>query len=325
MYANPEMEQCAKTRLKELQLERLKRQLRWAQEKSVFYRERFARANVSYEAVETLSDLRKIPFLERDALWQENRLDFLTIPFSGLLRYGVMHEASREFAAFYTNGDIAHNVEMMTRALVAAGVHRASVVALFGDLADSRLLDIHYALEVLGATVIPMGTDYRQWLSRMDQVRADTFVAPRPLLMRLIIHLQAAGMDIAEYACARVLCLNTDAIQNPMQHHIEGRTKIPVYNLYAPMELGMAGLLYACETRAGQHIQEDYFYPEIIAFGRDAPVTDKNQMGELVVTSLAAEAMPLIRYRTGQAVSLADEPCRCGRTLRCIRTPFAAG
>lgn len=324
MYANQQMEQLNREQLASLQLDCLKKQLRWAQEKSVFYRAHFARAGVSYEQLKTLADLHRFPFLEHDAPWHGSRLDFLTMPFSSLLRYALVREPSREFATFYTNGDIAHNVEMMARALVAAGVHCASVAAVLGDLADSRLLDVQYALEALGATVVPMGTDYRQWLLLMEQIGADTLVAPQPLVMQLIIHLQAAGKDISDYALARVLCINVNSIQNPMQRHIEARTKLPVCNLYAPTELGTAGLLYSCEAGRGQHIAEDYFYPELIAFGSDTPVTENNQMGELVITTLRAEAMPLIRYRTGQAVSLTDAPCACGRTLARVLTPFSA-
>ena len=324
MYANQQMEQLNREHLEALQLDLLKKQLRWAEEKSVFYRAHFARAGVSHEMVQSLADLRRFPFLERDVLWRESRLDFLTVPFSSLLRYAALREPSREFAAFYTNGDIAHNVEMMARALVAAGVHRASVVALLGDLSDSRLLDAQYAIEVLGATSVLMGTDYRQWLLLMEEIGADTLIAPQPLIMQLIIHLQAAGRDMADYSLARVLCMNVDGIQNPMQRHIEGRTRLSVYNLYAPAELGTSGLLCPCGAGSGQHIQEDYFYPELIAFGSDVPVTEKHQMGELVVTTLQAEAMPLIRYRTGQAVRLTDEPCACGRSFMRALTPFNA-
>lgn len=91
------------------------------------------------------------------------------------------------------------------------------------------------------------------------------------------------------------------------------------------VELGMAGMLFDCEARFGQHLQDDCFYPEIIEFSSDKTIEDSSKMGELVVTTLTAEAMPLIRYRTGQAVMRIDEPCPCGRTLLRIVTPFGRG
>ena len=107
---------------------------------------------------------------------------------------------------FYTNGDVAKNVEMMTRALVATGVNQTSVVAIQGDMADSRLMDIQYALEMLGATVVNMGTDYRQWLRFMELISMDTIVSTPQLIMQLIIQLQATGKNIADYPLNRVIC-----------------------------------------------------------------------------------------------------------------------
>ena len=141
----------------------------------------------------------------------------------------------------------------------------------------------------------------------------------------LQIQLQAQGKNIVDFPLIQIICMNPTGIQNPMQRHIQDRTRAKVFNLYSSAELGTAGMLFQCEARSGQHIQEDFFYPEIIAFNSDMPVTDPHQMGELVVTSLQAEAMPLIRYRTGQAVSMIEETCSCGRTLRRVNTPFSFG
>ena len=80
--------------------------------------------------------------------------------------------------------------------------------------------------------------------------------------------------------------------------------------------------MFQCEAQQGQHVQEDLWYPEIVAFGGNDPVEGDNSMGELVLTSLCAEALPLFRFRTGQAVSLRREPCSCGRTFVRVSTPF---
>jgi phenylacetate-CoA ligase len=234
-----------------------------------------------------------------------------------------MQQEIGEITKLYTNGDVAHNVEMMTRCLVAAGITNASIVALQGDLSDSRLLDVQYALEMIGAAVVPMGTDYRQWLRLMELVGMDTLVSTPQLIMQLIIQLQATGKNIADYPLSRVICRNVQGVQNPMQRHIQERTKAQVFNLYEPAEIGMAAAIFQCEAHNGYHIQEDYFYPEIVTFNSDQVVTEPHQMGELVLTSLMAEAMPLIRYRTGQAVMLEEDTCSCGRTLRRVTTPFS--
>lgn len=325
MYANQHIEQMDRESMQEMQLGLLQKQLRWAEEKSFFYQQSFAKAGVKAAEVKSLEDLRRFPFLHSNELHQIDSLDILTLPISSILRFTHMQQMAGELLRLYTNGDIAHNVEMMTRCLVGAGITNTSVVALQGDLSDSRLLDVQYALEMIGATVVPMGVDYRQWLRLMELVSMDTIVTTPQLIMQLVIQLQAQGKNIIDFPLTQIICMNPTGIQNPMQRHIQDRTRARVFNLYSSAELGTAGMLFQCEARSGQHIQEDYFYPEIIAFNSDMPVTDPHQMGELVVTSLQAEAMPLIRYRTGQAVSMIEETCSCGRTLRRVTTPFSFG
>jgi phenylacetate-CoA ligase len=325
MYANQHIEQMDRESMREMQLGLLQKQLRWAEEKSFFYQQSFAKAGVKAEEVKSLEDLRRFPFLHTSDLHQIDSLDILTLPISGIMRFNHMQQMTGELLKLYTNGDIAHNVEMMTRCLVGTGINSTSVVALQGDLSDSRLLDVQYALEMIGATVVPMGVDYRQWLRLMELVTMDTIVTTPQLIMQLVIQLQAQGKNIVDFPLHQIICMNPTGIQNPMQRHIQDRTRAKVFNLYSSAELGTAGMLFQCEARSGQHIQEDFFYPEIIAFNSDMPVTDPHQMGELVVTSLQAEAMPLIRYRTGQAVSMIEETCSCGRTLRRVNTPFSFG
>ena len=325
MYANQKIEQLDKGTMREKQLELLKQQLRWAQEKSFFYQQTFEQAGVTHEDLHELEDLRKFPFLQSPQLHQVDSLDILTLPISSILRFNHMQQTAGEMTKLYTKGDIANNVEMMTRCLVATGITNASVVSVQGDLSDSRLLDVQYALEAIGATVVPMGTDYRQWLRLMELVSMDTIVTTPQLIMQLVIQLQATGKNIIDYPLSRVICMNPNGVQNPMQRHIQDRTRAKVYNFYSAPELGSAAVLFQCEAHNGQHIQEDFYYPEIVAFNSDVPVTEPNQMGELVLTTLQAEAMPLIRYRTGQAVSLVEETCACGRTLRRVTTPFSFG
>ena len=322
MYANQQIEQLDRERLQALQLERLQKQLKWAEEKSFFYQQKFAKAGVSAGDIKSLEDIRRLPFLTANELFQIDSLDMLTMPLSGIIRFSVVQQENGEVTKFYTAGDIGHNVEMLTRALVATGVNQTSVVALQGDMSDSRIMDIQYALEMLGATVVAMGTDYRQWLRMMELISMDTIVSTPQLIMQLIIQLQATGKNIADYPLTRIICLNQQGLQNAMQRHIADRTHATVYNLYEPAELGTASMLYQCEAHKGYHIQEDYFYPEIVAFHSDQVVTEPHQMGELVVTTLAAEAVPLIRYRTGQAVMLETDVCDCGRTLHRVTTPF---
>jgi len=322
MYANARVEQMNREDLQALQWERLQRVVKWAYEKSAFYQQFYQKAGVTPDDIRTPEDIQKLPFLTHASLRCVDALDFLTTPLSSILRFCHMMEVTGEVTKFYTNGDIAHNVDMMTRCLLAADVTNASVVGLQGDLSDSRIMDVQYALEHIGATVVPFGEDYRHWLRLMEIVGMDTLISTPQLIMQLIIQLQATGKNIIDYPTTKIICLNTTNIQNPLQQHIQERTRTKVFNLYAPPEIGCAGMLYQCEKHLGQHVQEDFFYTEILKFDSAEPILEEERMGELVITTLGAEAMPLIRYRTGQAVRRMSGSCPCGRTLMRIATPF---
>ena len=233
MIANAKMEQMSRSDIKALQLERLKKTIAWVTEKSLFYQKKFKDAGIRPEDIQTLEDVGKLPFLTASELHQANAMDLLTLPLSGILRFNYMQDVSGELTKLYTNGDIANNVEMMTRCLVAAGIHNASIVGLQGELTDSRLLDIQYALEAIGAAVVPLGTGSKHWLRLLEIASIDTLISTPQLIMQLIIQLQAAGQNIVDYPISRIVCINLTNIQNPLQQHIQGRTKTTVYNLYA--------------------------------------------------------------------------------------------
>ncbi len=322
MYANERMEKISREDLQDLQLERLKKIIGWAYEKSAFYRNSFDKAGVGPQDIQTLQDVRKLPFLTYAELNRADAQDFLTLPFSSIVRVNYVDESAKEFTNFYTKGDIQNNVEMMARCLVAAGVNRASIVGLQADMSDSKFLDVLYALESIGATVAPLGTDYRQWLKMLDMFSLDTLIGTPQLIMQLIIQLQAFGKNVIDYDIKKIICANVNNIQNPLQQHIEARADAEVFNLFAPSELGTAGMIFQCKNNSGHHVQEDNYLVEIVNFKSNEVLEEDEHMGELVITTLTAQAMPLIRYRTGQAVRRMSDACECGRTFLRIATPY---
>ena len=152
----------------------------------------------------------------------------------------------------------------------------------------------------------------------MDLFSIDTLISTPQLVMQLIIRLEASGKDIIDRPITKIFCVNETGIQNFLQRHMAKRTSTKIFNLFAPPELGHASLLYQCADTTAHHVQEDCFLIEILRFGSDEVIAEDDCMGELVLTELTAQAMPLIRYRTGQAVRRVNEPCRCGRTFRRI-------
>ncbi len=322
MFADKNAETMSRQDLEQLQLERLKKTVDWVYEKSAFYKRSFDDAGVKPEDIQTLADIRKLPFLTMEEVRRTDVMDFVTLPLSGILRAGHFIEEKGEVTKLYTRDDIRQNVETTACTFIAAGITRGSVVGLQGDLSNSVFLDALYALESIGATVVPFGTNYRQWIRLFDLFAVDTIVSSQQLIMQLIIQLQAVGKNIADYSVERFICINDTNIQNPLQRHIEDRTTATVYNLFAPPELGFGGMMYQCSGHSGHHLREDYFLAEIVHFDGEDVLLDDGRMGELVITTLAAQAVPLIRYRTGQAVRRLSEPCSCGRTFCSIATPY---
>ena len=239
-----ETEHCRREELEILQLERLKKIVAWAYEKSTFYQKTFQRHGVAPEKIQSLSDVDKLPLLTREEIHTVDAMDLLTLPLSSIVRVNNFGGVKK----FYTRGDIRNNVEMLIHSLMAAGILRGSTVGIAGDLSDSRLLDALYALESIGATVV-LANNFS--VDATIRITADTL-------------------------------------------------NFKNFELYAPPEIGNAGLFIPCA--AGYHVQEDNFLIEILS-------------GELVITTLTAQAMPLIRYRTGKLAKKISEPCPCGRTL----------
>ena len=322
MYANAQAETMSRDDLESLQLDRLKKIVEWAYEKSAYYNQLFRRRNIKPDCIQSLADLKLLPFLNLSTLHRTDALDILTLPLSSVLRFSHIIESTGEMTKLYTKGDVLRNVELMSRCLVAADINNASMVGVQGEMSDSRMLDVLYALESIGATVVPLGTDYRQWLRLMELATVDTLISTPQLIMQLIIQLQAIEKNIVDYPISKIVCLNTNTIQNPLQQHIKERTDSKVYNLFAPPELGSAGMLYQCDEHSGHHLQEDNYLAEVVHFDSEEIVEEDEHMGELVLTTLTAQAMPLIRYRTGQAVRRMSGQCECGRTFVRLATPY---
>lgn len=323
MYANEQQEKMDREAIQILQLERLKNIVGWAYDKSAFYRRSFDESGIKPTDIETLADIQKLPFLTLEEINRTDAQDFLTLPLSGIVRINHVDESGGSaITKFYTKGDIVQNVELMVRCLTASGINKASVVGLQADLSDGKFLDILYALESIGATVIPLGTDYRHWLKILENFNIDALISTPQLIMQLIIQLQATWKNIIDYSIKKILCVNVNNIQNPLQQHIEARAGTIVFNLFAPAEIGNACMMFQCSNESGHHIQEDNYLAEIVQFDGDKVIEENEHMGELVITTLTAQAMPLIRYRTGQAVRRMSERCPCGRTFVRVATPY---
>lgn len=319
MIANPAIEQMSREDMSELQLKKLQKRIEWAMEKSAFYYRKFTDAGISSKDIKSLEDMAKLPFTTLDELQNVSIYNLLTLPLSGVLRISRLGY-NNSFIKMYTNGDLAYQIEMMTRVLVAQGLNGAAVAGLLGEASDSRLMDVQYALENMGVTVVLLGNNPENIRELMTTCHVDVLISDFKQVMQLVVMLQASNISADDLFLPKIICME-EGLQNPNRFYIEQRLQAETAMVYNSPALGCGGIMFPCQEGEGFHIQEDYFYPEVVEYGTDRVITEPHKAGELVLTPLAAEAMPIFRYRTGQVVMHLDEPCPCGRTLTRLANP----
>lgn len=319
MIANPAIEQISREEMSDLQLKKLQKRIEWAMEKSAFYYRKFTDAGVSSKDIKSLEDIAKLPFTTLDELQNVSIYNLLTLPLSAVLRISRLGY-NNSFIKMYTSGDLAYQIEMMTRVLVAQGLNSAAVAGVLGEASDSRLMDVQYALENMGVTVVLLGNNPENIRELMTTCHVDVLISDFKQVMQLVVMLQANNISADDLFLPKIICME-EGLQNPNHIYIEQRLQAETAMVYNSPALGCGGIMFPCQEGEGFHIQEDYFYPEIVEYGTDRVITEPHKAGELVLTPLAAEAMPIFRYRTGQVVMRLDEPCPCGRTLTRLANP----
>ena len=297
-----------------MQLERLRKTVSWAGTRSAFYQKKFTAVGLSDLSVESLDDIRRFPVTVSMEVTGESAYDFLTLPLSSILRISSLERLIR----MYTAHDVAVNVEAVQRQLVAAGLGRTEVAGLFGNLAESVLLDFHSALEIQGVTTILLGEDYERAAGLLQEAGVNAVIGEPKDVLPLLEAARAGRSGLKEYPLSRVICINS-TLFNPWRKYIEQRFGAKVTDVFASAVFGSAGLFYECPEGQGWHLQADRFLAEVIPVASKLADKENCRIGELVVTTLQNEAMPVIRYRTGQLVRKCSPGCSCGSIMPLYR------
>jgi len=283
----------------EQRLSLLLRQIKWAEEKTAFYRAAFERAGVSAASVSSFAEAARLPLLE---CAEEEGADapffMLTLPLSGLLRMSVLRDdAGRGRIHCYTQRDVARQVQTVTDMLAACGVNRASTVLLAGDFADSRMLDLQYALDGIGAAVLPCGG---------GAAAAQVLCAAVPDTIIVWEHeLLALEKYLGDIAVHRLITVGTHIAPQQASRALAERMGARHTHIFTLAQMGTL-IGAACTAGAGITLEERLFYAEVIDKAGHSSRED-GAHGELVLSTIAAEAMPVLRYRTGLHVRLVRE------------------
>lgn len=307
-------------RLRELQLARLQRIVRRAYERVPLTRQRMEARGVTPDDLRSLADLARLPFTTKLDLRDTYPYGLFASPLSEIVR---LHASSgttgKPIVVAYTRADVAVWSEVMARTFAACGLHRGDVIQnAYGYGLFTGGLGAHYGAEELGATVVPIsgGNTERQILVLKD-FGVTAFCSTPSYFLHVIERAQELGIDLRTLPL-RAGIFGAEPWTESMRRRIEAATNLRAYDIYGLSEITGPGVASECAAQDGLHLFEDRFYPEIIDPDSGAVLPDGAE-GELVLTTLSKQAMPMLRYRTRDITSLLTEPCPCGRTLRRMR------
>ncbi|MHB0856761.1 MAG: phenylacetate--CoA ligase family protein [Anaerolineae bacterium] len=280
-----------------------------------FYRRSLDAAGVSPANIQGLDDLAHLPFTRKTDFRDEYPFGLLAVPMDDVVRvHGSSGTTGKPTVVAYTANDIALWSEVMARTLCCGGVTKRDVVHnAYGYGLFTGGLGVHYGAERIGATVVPMsgGGTHRQ-IMLMQDFHATVLCCTPSYALFLAESAGELDTDLRN-TDLRVGFFGAEPWSEQMRQQIEERLGILAIDIYGLSEVIGPGVSSECEHRCGLHIAEDHFYPEIIdpKTGEQLPY---GQYGEMVFTSLTKEALPILRYRTGDISRLTPGTCACGRT-----------
>jgi phenylacetate-CoA ligase len=306
--------------LQALQLQRLKAIVQRAYDHVALFRKRMNEADLTPEDVRSLDDVTKLPFTVKTDLRDTYPFGLFASPMKDIVRlHASTGTTGKPIVVAYTREDIDVWSNVMMRSFAACGLHAGDVIQnAYGYGLFTGGLGAHYGAEALGATVIPIsgGNTERQLLVMKDFGSTAICCTPSYFL-HIIDQAQELGINLKELPL-RVGVFGAEPWTESMRRRIEAESGLKAYDIYGLSEIVGPGVAMECQCQSGPHIFEDWFYPEIIDLKTGRPLPDGEE-GELVLTTLGKQAMPMIRYRTRDITALTNEQCECGRTLRRIQ------
>jgi phenylacetate-CoA ligase len=312
-----EVERASRDALQALQLERLRWSLRHAYDNVPHYRRKFDAAGVTPADCRSLADLASFPFTTKADLRDNYPFGLFAVPMDQVVRiHASSGTTGKATVVGYTAKDIDTWAQVMARSIRAAGARPGDKVHVaYGYGLFTGGLGAHYGAERLGLAVIPLGggmTERQVQLIR--DFEPDLIMVTPSYLLALADEFERQGLD-ARSSSLRVGILGAEPWTEEMRKNIERRLDIDAVDLYGLSEVIGPGVAQECaETKDGLTVWEDHFYPEIVDPASGAPLPD-GARGELVLTSLTKEALPVIRYRTRDLTRLLAPSARSMRRM----------
>ncbi|MBR0489569.1 MAG: phenylacetate--CoA ligase [Prevotella sp.] len=313
-YFNPEAETMPREQLEQLQLERLQKTVNHCMN-SPFYQKRFQELGITPADIKTLDDVRKLPFTTKEDLRDNYPFGICCVPMKDCVR---LHSSSgttgNPTVVLHSQKDLEEWATAVARCLWMVGSRPEDVFqnsAGYGMFTAG--LGFQYGAEKVGMLTVPAaaGNTTRQ-IKFIKDFGTTVLHAIPSYASRVFEVMQQEGVDPRKDTKLRVLCIGAEPHSEEQRKRIEDNLGVKAYNSYGISEMMGPGVAFECQEQNGLHIWEDYFIVEIIDPVTLEPVPD-GELGELVLTTINREAMPLLRYRTRDLTRILPGDCPCGR------------
>lgn len=316
MFFNDEFETLPRPALEALQLKRLQSTVERVYANVPFYKQVLDKAEIKPDDIRTLADLQKLPFTCKQDMRDSYPYGLFAARMEDIVRiHASSGTTGKPTVVGYTQKDIDNWSELMARSFVAAGVHKGDIIHnAYGYGLFTGGLGAHYGAEKLGASVIPMsGGNTKKQIMIMKDFGSTVLTCTPSYSLFMAEAAVEEGIDFRSLQL-RVGIFGAEPWSESMRKEIEEKLNLSAIDIYGLSEIMGPGVAIECiEAKNGLHIWEDHFIAEIINPESGMPVAEGDK-GELVITTITKEGIPLIRYRTRDITSITREPCVCGRT-----------
>ncbi len=307
-------------KLREIQSQRLKATVKLAYDHVPFFRARMEEKGVAPGDIKSIDDIVHLPFSMKKDLRDTYPYGLFAVDMKEVVR---LHASSgttgKPIVVGYTQEDMDVWTQAVKRGLLATGFRNTDIVQNFyGYGLFTGGLGVHYGLEALGATVIPIsGGNTERQIMVMKDFNVTAVGGTPSYFVHIIDVADKMGIDISQMNLKRGI-FGAEPWSEGMRTYIQERSGIKAFDIYGLSEILGPGVGCECEHQNGIHIFEDHFFPEIIDPETLQPLPDGEE-GELVISTISKRAMPILRYRTRDITSIETSKCPCGRTVRRIR------
>lgn len=314
-YYNPEIECADRETLRKIQSERLVKIVHKCYENVPLYKKRFDEIGLKPEDIHGIEDITKLPFTTKTDLRDTYPFGLFAVPRTELARiHASSGTTGKQTVVGYTKQDLKVWATCAARSIVGVGGTKDDFVHVsYGYGLFTGGLGLHYGAEELGATAIPVssGNTARQ-VQILQDYGSDILCCTPSYAMYIGETVRDKGIDPKSLRL-RAGIFGAEPWTEEMRREIERLLDIKAYDIYGLSEIAGPGVSCECKEQNGMHINEDFFYPEVIDPATGEPLPD-GEYGELVFTCIGKEALPLLRYRTRDICALNHEKCACGRT-----------